>query len=146
MGIDDTPSRGRPMNDRRPQPVARMSVSEMRGGAGEPWMSRSLSSGGAEPVIGPPLARTRWRRSVGSSGPLLLRRRAACDDAYRRPAASIRAIYLRQFVTDYSTNILFDCVARPTYISPSLAHRGASPETVPLAERGVVSRGGGSQP
>jgi hypothetical protein len=27
---------------------------------------RSLSSGGAEPVIGPRFARTRWRRPVGS--------------------------------------------------------------------------------
>jgi len=27
------------------------------------------------------------------------------DDAHRRPAASFRAIYLRQFVVDYDMNI-----------------------------------------
>src|SRR5712691_6674248 len=59
MGIDDTPSRGRPMNDRRPQPVARMSVSEMRGGA-----ARTLDV--AEPVIGPRGACHRAARSLSS--------------------------------------------------------------------------------
>src|SRR5229473_8693330 len=45
-----------------------------------------------------------------------------------------------------TSRISYLTLCRSYATSLSLAHRGASPETVPLAERGVASRGGGSYP
>jgi hypothetical protein len=41
-------------------------------------------------------------------------------------------------------NLMVDYVMKLMYRFSSRAHRGAFPETVPLAEQGVAFRGGGS--
>src|SRR5262249_12039035 len=106
---------------------------------------RAAPTGMARRDQGPPPSRAR-NFAVPGLQRTTSREGRSCCAAPGTPtrAASIRAVRLRHFATDYISNIVIDLHASLGYIPPSLAHRGASSGDGPWAERGVASRGGGS--